>query len=53
MTHTEDIKRLRKSLEKTVNILLDNEDFECWLINVLDNEDLTDTEKIKLIRTKV
>jgi hypothetical protein len=46
MTHTEDIKRLRKSL-------LDNEDFECWLINVLDSEDLTDTEKIKLIRTRI
>jgi len=29
MTHTEDIERLRKSL-------LNNEDFECWLINVLD-----------------
>lgn len=46
MTHTEDIKRLRKSL-------LNSEDFECWLINVLDSEDLTDTEKIKLIRTKI
>ena len=46
MTHKEDIKRLRK-------LLLNNEDFECWLINVLDSEDLTDTEKIKLIRTKI
>lgn len=46
MTHSEDIERLRKSL-------LDNEDFECWLINVLDSEDLTDTEKIKLIRTRI
>jgi hypothetical protein len=46
MTHKEDIERLRKSL-------LNNEDFECWLINILDSKDLTDTEKIKLIRTKI
>ena len=31
----------------------EHEDFECWLINILDSEDLTDTEKIKVIRTKI
>ena len=30
-----------------------NEEFECYLINVLDSEDLTDTEKIKLIRVYI
>ena len=29
------------------------EEFECYLINILDNEQLTDTEKIKLIREHI
>lgn len=29
---------------------MSTEEFECYLINILDNEELTDTEKIKLIR---
>jgi hypothetical protein len=29
---------------------MSNEEFECYLINILDSEELTDTEKIKLIR---
>ena len=29
---------------------MDNEEFECYIINILDSEELTDTEKIKLIR---
>ena len=29
---------------------MDNEEFECYLINILDSNDLTDSEKIKLIR---
>lgn len=27
--------------------------FECYMINILDNKELTDTEKIKLIREKI
>lgn len=30
--------------------ILDNEEFQCYMINILDSEELTDTEKIKLIR---
>ena len=30
--------------------MMDAEEFECYLINILDNEDLTDIEKIILIR---
>lgn len=30
--------------------MMDAEEFECYLINILDNEDLTDKEKIILIR---
>ena len=29
---------------------MDNEEFECYLINILDSNELTDNEKIKLIR---
>ena len=29
---------------------METEEFECYLINILDNEELTDTEKIELIR---
>ena len=29
---------------------MDTEEFECYLINILDSEELTDAEKIKLIR---
>jgi len=29
---------------------MDNEEFECYIINILDSEELTDTEKISLIR---
>lgn len=29
---------------------MDNEEFECYIINILDSEELTDIEKIKLIR---
>jgi len=29
---------------------MNTEEFECYLINILDNEELTDAEKIKLIR---
>ena len=32
------------------NKMMDAEEFECYLINTLDNEDLTDKEKIILIR---
>ena len=30
--------------------IMSNEEFECYLINILDSNELTDTEKIKLIR---
>ena len=30
--------------------IMDNEEFECYIINILDSEELIDTEKIKLIR---
>lgn len=33
--------------------LMETEEFECYLINILDNEQLTDTEKIKLIREHI
>ena len=26
------------------------EDFECYLINILDSDELTDTEKVELIK---
>ena len=29
---------------------MDNEEFECNIINILDSEELTDAEKISLIR---
>ena len=29
---------------------MDNEEFECYMINILDSEELTDAEKISLIR---
>ena len=29
---------------------MDNEEFECYIINILDSEELTDAEKISLIR---
>ena len=29
---------------------MSTEEFECYLINILDSEELTDAEKIKLIR---
>lgn len=29
---------------------MNTEEFECYLINILDSEELTDAEKIKLIR---
>ena len=32
---------------------METEEFECYLINILDNEELTDTEKIKLIREHI
>ena len=32
---------------------METEEFECYLINILDNEELTDTEKIKLIRKHI
>ena len=43
----------RKELELQGYKPQEHEDFECWLINILDSEDLTDTEKIKVIRTKI
>jgi hypothetical protein len=42
-----DLEKLKKLIDKFFNNV---EDFECYLINILDNEQLTDTEKIKLIR---
>ena len=29
---------------------MDNEEFECYIINILDSKELTDAEKISLIR---
>jgi hypothetical protein len=29
---------------------MNTEEFECYLINILDSEELTDEQKIKLIR---
>ncbi len=29
---------------------MNTEEFECYVINILDSEELTDAEKIKLIR---
>ena len=29
---------------------METEEFECYMINILDSEELTDAEKIKLIR---
>lgn len=31
----------------------EKENFECFLINILDSEELTESEKIKLIREKI
>lgn len=35
---------------KINKLKMETEEFECYLINILDNEELTDTEKIELIR---
>jgi hypothetical protein len=32
---------------------MNTEEFECYLINILDSEDLTDKEKIMLIRQHI
>tara|TARA_R100000655_G_scaffold2195_2_gene9067 strand:+ start:767 stop:934 length:168 start_codon:yes stop_codon:yes gene_type:complete len=41
-------------LIKNLNLIHEeNENFECYLINILDNEELTNKEKIKLIREKI
>jgi len=61
------LKEFKKDIEETQRILNywyyhiknlnlnheENENFECYLINILDNEELTNNEKIKLIREKI
>ena len=32
---------------------MNTKQFECYLINILDNDNLTDTEKITLIREHI
>ena len=29
---------------------MDTEEFECYIINILDSDELTDTEKVQLIK---
>lgn len=29
---------------------MNSEEFECYLINILDSDELTDTEKVQLIK---
>ena len=48
------LKTFKDDLIKNLNLIYEeNENFECYLINILDNQELTDKEKIKLIREKI
>ena len=59
-TRNERISKLLTDIEglENENININEEidkmdSFECYMINILDNKNLTDTEKIKLIREKI
>tara|TARA_R100000231_G_scaffold73798_1_gene57797 strand:+ start:179 stop:430 length:252 start_codon:yes stop_codon:yes gene_type:complete len=46
----EEENTLIKEFKTKKQIIMTTEEFECYLINILDSEKLTDAEKIKLIR---